>query len=143
VIADGRAEVGQDQRHDSRLIQGVLVLSSNEALAGLGLVVVLAMGCRLLARRLRLPVIVVLLPVGFAGGGRATNDVHPNDLLGGVYQPFVSVAVGLILFEAGLRLRLGELAGGDRRVVRALILIGGPVTAVGVTLAVKLIFGLG
>jgi NhaP-type Na+/H+ or K+/H+ antiporter len=75
--------------------------------------------------------------------GRATNDVHPNDLLGGVYQPFVSVAVGLILFEAGLRLRLGELAGGDRRVVRALILIGGPVTAVGVTLAVKLIFGLG
>jgi NhaP-type Na+/H+ or K+/H+ antiporter len=143
VIADGRAEVGQDQRHDSRLIQGVLVLSSNEALAGLGLVVVLAMGCRLLARRLRLPVIVVLLPVGFAGGGRATNDVHPNDLLGGVYQPFVSVAVGLILFEAGLRLRLGELAGGDRRVVRALILIGGPVTAVGVTVAVELIFGLG
>ena len=53
------------------------------------------------------------------------------------------MAVGLILFEAGLRLLLGELASGDRRVVRALILIGGPVTAVGVTVAVKLIFGLG
>ena len=105
------------------------MLSSNETLAGLVPVVVLAMGCRLLARRLRLPVIVVLLPVGFAAGA-ATNDVHPNDLLGGVYQPFVSVAVGLILFEAGLRLRLGELAGGDRRVVRTLLRIGRPVTAV-------------
>ena len=61
------------------------MLSSNETLAGLGLVVVLAMGCRLLARRLRLPVIVVLLPVGFAAGA-ATNDVHPNDLVGGVYS---------------------------------------------------------
>ena len=117
------------------------MLSANETLAGLGLVVVLAMGCRLVARRLGLPVIVLLLPVGFAAGA-ATNDVNPNDLLGSVYQPFVSVAVGLILFEAGLRLRLHELAGGARRVVRALILIGVPVTVVGVTLAVKLIFGL-
>ena len=73
-------------------------LSANELLLGIGLVVVLAVGSQLFARALRLPAIVVLLPVGFVAG-ILTNDVRPGDLLGPLYQPFVSVAVGVILFE--------------------------------------------
>ena len=78
-------------------------MSTDDVLLGLGLVIVLAVGSQLLARRLRLPAIVVLLPVGFLAG-IATDDVHPDELLGALYQPFVSLAVGVILFEAGLRL---------------------------------------
>src|SRR5436305_2017812 len=68
-------------------------MSTDDVLLGLGLVIVLAVGSQLLAGRLRLPAIVVLLPVGFLAG-IATDDVHPDALLGAVYQPFVSLAVG-------------------------------------------------
>jgi NhaP-type Na+/H+ or K+/H+ antiporter len=116
-------------------------LSTNDLLLGLGLVVVVALGCRLVADRTGLPAIVLLLPAGFAAGA-ATSDVHPDVLFGNTFQPLVSLGVGLILFEAGLRLRLHELKGGARPVVIRLILIGVPITAVGIAVAVKLIFGL-
>ena len=89
------------------------MLTTNEILTGLGLVVVLAIACQLAAARLRLPAIVLLLPAGFVAG-ILTDDVDPTKLLGGAFQPFVSLGVGLILFEAGLRLRLHELSGGVR-----------------------------
>ena len=82
-------------------------MTTNDILLGIGLVLVLAVGSQLLARRLRIPAIVVLLPAGFIAG-IATDYVHPEDLLGDLYQPFVSLAVGIILFEAGLRLSFGE-----------------------------------
>ena len=93
-------------------------MSTNQILFGLGLVLVLAVSSQLLARRLGLPAIVVLLPAGFVAG-IATDDVHPETLLGALYQPFVSLAVGVILFEAGLRLSFGEVALGRRKSGRA------------------------
>jgi NhaP-type Na+/H+ or K+/H+ antiporter len=118
------------------------MLPSDEILTGLGLVIVLALACRMVAHATRVPVIVLLLPVGFVAGA-VTDDVHPDALFGNAFQPLVTLGVGLILFEAGLRLRRHELTGGAHRVVVRLILIGTPVTALGVTLAAKLIFGLG
>jgi len=56
-------------------------MSTNQILFGLGLVLVLAIGSQLAARVLRIPALVVLLPVGFVAGA-ATGDVHPDDLLG-------------------------------------------------------------
>jgi NhaP-type Na+/H+ or K+/H+ antiporter len=118
------------------------MLSTDQTLTGLGLVIVLALACQLVSRRIRLPAIVLLLPVGFAAGA-ATNDVHPDALLGNAFQPLVSLGVGLILFEAGLRLRLDEMRDRTRRVVERLVVVGPLLTAVGVALAVKLLFGLG
>ncbi len=118
-------------------------MTSDEILLGLGLVVVLGVASQLLARRLRLPAIVVLLPVGFLAG-IATDDVHPDQLLGDLFQPFVSLAVGVILFEAGLRLSLREIGPGARRTVERLVGIGVLVTWLGVTAATALLFdGLG
>ena len=118
-------------------------MTSDEILLGLGLVVVLGVASQLLARRLGLPAIVVLLPVGFLAG-IATDDVHPDQLLGDLFQPFVSLAVGVILFEAGLRLSLREIGPGARRTVERLVGIGVLVTWVGVTAATALLFdGLG
>jgi NhaP-type Na+/H+ or K+/H+ antiporter len=59
-------------------------MSSNQILFGLGLVLVLAIGSQLVARVLRIPAIVVLLPAGFVAGA-ATGDVHPDNLLGSLY----------------------------------------------------------
>jgi len=114
-----------------------------DALIGLGLVTVLAVGSQLAARRLRLPAIVVLLPVGFVAG-ILTQDVRPAVLLGPLYQPFVSVAVGVILFEAGLRLSFDEVGSDVRALVARLVLVGVVVTAVGVAGTTALLFdGLG
>ena len=84
-------------------------MSTDDVLLGLGLGDRARGRLAAAGRRLRLPAIVVLLPVGFLAG-IATDDVHPDVLLGALYQPFVSLAVGLILFEAGLRLSVA----GDR-----------------------------
>jgi NhaP-type Na+/H+ or K+/H+ antiporter len=117
------------------------MLSTDEILAGLGLVIVLAVAARLLAQRLRVPALVILLPVGFIAGA-ITDDVHPEALLGAAFQPFVSLGVGLILFEAGLRLDLSELERAMRTVVWRLVGIGAVVTLVCVSLAARYVVGL-
>ena len=116
--------------------------TTDQILLGLGLVIVLALGCQLVASRAHLPAIVLLLPAGFIAGA-ATHDVHPDFLFGDTFQPIVSLGVGLILFEAGLGLRFDDLRGGTRRVVDRLIVIGVVLTIVGITVAAELILGLG
>jgi NhaP-type Na+/H+ or K+/H+ antiporter len=119
------------------------VLSSDDVLLGLGLLLVLAVGSQLLAAHLRLPAIVLLLPVGFLAG-IATDDVHPDALLGALYQPFVSLAVGVVLFEAGLGLSLGAVGRDVRAIVGRLVGVGLVITCAGVTVATALLFdGLG
>ena len=115
------------------------MLSTNEILAGLGLVIVLAIGCQLLAARLRIPALVLLLAAGFLAGA-ATDDLNPTELFGATFQPLVSLAVGVIIFEAGLRLQFRGPA--IRGVVIRLIAIGVPLTLAGTAVAAKLIFGL-
>src|SRR6188472_4264731 len=105
----------------------VAQLSSNDVLLGLGLVLALAVASQLVGRWLSLPAIVVLLPAGFVAGA-LTDDVHPDLLLGDLYQPFVSLAVGVVLFEAGLRLSFDEIAPRVRGLVARLILVGVIVT---------------
>ena len=116
------------------------VLSTNDLLLGIGLVLGLAVGSQLVAKFVRLPAIVVLLPVGFVAG-ILTNDVEPSYLLGPLYQPFVSVAVGVILFEAGLRLSFRDVTPRIRPVVARLVSVGVLLTWLGVTGAVALLFG--
>jgi NhaP-type Na+/H+ or K+/H+ antiporter len=118
------------------------MLSTNAILTGLGLVIALAVASRLFADRLGLPAIVVLLPVGFVAG-IITDDVHPDKLFGATFTPLVDLGVGLILFEAGLRLRFHELRGGIRAVVLRLISLATLLTLVGVTAMTELLFGLG
>jgi NhaP-type Na+/H+ or K+/H+ antiporter len=117
-------------------------MSTDAILTGLGLVIVLALGCELIASRTRIPAIVLLLPAGFIAGA-ATDDVHPSALFGATFQPIVSLGVGLILFEAGLRMRLDEMRGGAHRVVRRLIVAGVALTVGGVTVMSDLLFGIG
>jgi NhaP-type Na+/H+ or K+/H+ antiporter len=115
-------------------------MSTDDVLLGLGLVLTLAVGAQLAARLVRLPAIVLLLPAGFIAGA-ATDVVHPDRLLGDLYQPFVSIAVGVILFEAGLRLSFGSVAADARRLVVRLVVVGGLVTWLGIAAASHLLVG--
>jgi NhaP-type Na+/H+ or K+/H+ antiporter len=114
-------------------------MSTNQILFGLGLVLVLAVGSELLARPLGAPAIVVLLPAGFLAG-IATDDVHPDNLLGSLYQPFVSIAVGVILFEAGLRLSFEEIVPRVRKAVVRLVAGGAFLTWLAITATVTLLY---
>ena len=102
-------------------------MSTNQILAGVGLIVVLAVGSQVLANRLRIPALIILLPAGFTAGA-LTTDVHPQRLLGPAFQPLVSVAVAVILYDSGLALEWGKVTGRARRVVPRLVIWGVPVT---------------
>src|SRR5207247_4775268 len=114
-------------------------MSTNQILFGLALVLVLAVSSQLIDRPLGLPTLVLLLPAGFIAG-IATDDVHPDNLLGSLYQRFVSVAVGVILFEAGLELSLREIAPGVHKVVIRLVAGGAFVTWLAITATVALLY---
>jgi len=102
-------------------------VTTDQVLFGVGLILVLAVGSQVLASRLRIPALIILLPAGFTAGA-LTSDVNPERLLGAAFQPLVSLAVAVILYDAGLALDLGKLRGHARRVVRRLITVGVPVT---------------
>jgi NhaP-type Na+/H+ or K+/H+ antiporter len=119
----------------------VATLSQSRTLFELGLVVVLAAAAPLIAQVLRLPSILLLLALGFGAG--AAGALEPNALLGeNLITATVSIAVGIILFDAGLGLNLRKLTGTDARVFSRLVSIGVLVTwAVG-TIAAYLLFDL-
>ena len=102
-------------------------MSTDQVLFGVGLILVLAAGSQVLGSRPRIPAIIILLPAGFIAGA-LTTDVNPQRLLGAAFQPLVSLAVAVILYDAGLALDLGKMRGHTRRVVRRLITVGVPVT---------------
>jgi len=116
-------------------------VTTNQVLEGLGLIAVLAVGSQLLASRLRIPALIVLLPVGFTAGA-LTSTVDPNQLLGAAFSPMVSLAVAVILYDAGLGLNLRGLRGHTRRVVIRLIWIGVLLTAVSAALLAIPVLGM-
>ena len=71
-------------------------------------VVVLGIGAQWAAWRFRLPSILLLLLVGFLAGP-VLGLLDPQSLQGDWLFAFVSLSIGIILFEGGLNLRLSEL----------------------------------
>jgi NhaP-type Na+/H+ or K+/H+ antiporter len=86
------------------------------------IVIVLGIGAQWLAWRFRLPSILLLLIAGFIAGpvtGLLDHEALQQDWL----YAFVSMSIGIILFEGGLSLRLSELRDVGVA-VRNLITIG-------------------
>jgi NhaP-type Na+/H+ or K+/H+ antiporter/mannitol/fructose-specific phosphotransferase system IIA component (Ntr-type) len=96
-------------------------------------------GLMTLCRKLRLPAIVLLLAGGILLGPEMLGVVHPEGL-GNSLQVFVSLAVGLILFEGGLTLDLNGYRTTST-VIRRLLSFGVLITWFGVAIAIWLIFG--
>lgn len=99
---------------------------SEHVIVDLAAIVVLGTVAQWAAWRLRLPSILALLLTGFLAGP-LLGALHPDKLLGELLFPLVSLAVGIIMFEGGLTLKLSELAKIGRT-LRNLIAIGALIT---------------
>ena len=95
----------------------------------------------MLASRLRIPALIVLLPAGLTADA-LTTDVNPERPVGAAFQPLVSLAVAVILYDSGLALQLGKVRGRARRVVPRLINIGVPVTFAFAAVSAGLLLGI-
>ena len=97
-------------------------------------------GMQWIAWRLKVPAILLLLLTGFAAGP-LLGWFEPERTFGGLFRPLVSLAVGIILFEGGLTLRLGDL-GGAGNIVMRLCTVGAAVSWILTTLLAQWIAGL-
>jgi NhaP-type Na+/H+ or K+/H+ antiporter len=113
---------------------------SEGVLIELASIVVLGIVAQWLAWRLRFPSILFFLIIGFLAGP-VTGFLHPDELMGELLLPIVSISVALILFEGGLTLRLGELRDVGR-VVIVLIIIGAIITWIIASLAAHYVLNL-
>lgn len=73
-------------------------------------ILVLGVGAQWLAWRLRLPSILPLLIIGIVVGP-GTGLFDPDEVLGPILFPLVSIGVALVLFEGGMTLRFRDLRG--------------------------------
>ena len=116
---------------------------AEHVLLGLVAVIVLGIGAQWLAWRLKVPSILLLLAFGFLAGpvsGLVLERplLNPNELMGDLLLPFVSLAVALILYEGGLTLRFAELRGGGT-VLWRLVTVGAAATLLLVAAAARLL----
>lgn len=119
-----------------------LLTVSEPAGAGPALAALLVLGiaAQWLSWRLKVPSIVLLLTLGILVGP-VLGLMSPDDLLGDLLLPVVSLAVAAILYEGGLTLRFDELKGTGRALTR-LLTVGVVVTFAGAALATHAVLGL-
>ena len=103
------------------------------ALISLALILFVGIFCQWLAWRLRLPAIIFLLFCGILAGP-VFKWLNPDQLLGSLLFPFVSLSVAVILFEGSLTLNFKEIPGLEK-VIRNLITLGVLISWVVTTLA--------
>lgn len=110
-------------------------------LIGLTSVIFFGVGAQWLGWRLKLPAILLLLISGILAGP-VLGLVNPDELMGDLLTPFISVSVAIILFEGGLSLRFSELknVGG---VIGNLVSIGALLTWVLTSVSGYYLFGFG
>lgn len=108
--------------------------------AVIALVVVLGIAAQWLAVRIRVPAILTLVVFGVVAGPVA-GVVRPGAQLGAGLEPLIGLAVAVILFEGGLRLRFHEFAHAAPGVNR-LVYAGVPLALVLGCVAARYVGGL-
>lgn len=98
-----------------------------------GLIFGIATLCQVIAPKLQLPSLILLLPAGFLLG-LAAPDLRADKVLGPAFPVVVDLVVAVILFQGGMKLGAIKLPTIDRSVVRRLIWVGAPITAIAATL---------
>ncbi len=101
----------------------------------------LATACQVVAPLLRVPALILLLPVGFMLGLIAPQ-LRVDQIIGPAFPVLVDLMVAIILFQGGMELGAIKLKATDKNVVRRLIWIGAPITWMAGTLGAYFILGL-
>ena len=90
---------------------------NEEKLIEFASIIILGIAAQWIAWRVKFPSILFLLIFGFIAGP-ATGFLKPDELLGDLLFPVVSVSVAIILFEGGLSLKIAEVREVGRAVRR-------------------------
>lgn len=112
----------------------------HQLLLALTAIVVLGIAAQLIAWRLGFPSILLLLTFGLLAGP-VTGFLRPDELFGDLLLPLVSLAVGVILFEGGMSLRVRELRGEVGGVFLKLMTLGALVTWLACAAAARWVLG--
>ncbi len=116
---------------------------------GFAAILFFAVSAQWLAWRLKVPSILILLGTGLLVGP-VLHLIHPDQLLGDLLYPVVSLSVAIILFEGGLSLRVAELreiGGAVTRLITTAVVITWALVAwaayavVGLSLTTSIIYG--
>jgi NhaP-type Na+/H+ or K+/H+ antiporter len=114
-------------------------MSGEEIYLGLGLIIGLGISMQWVARLLRIPGIILLLPAGMIVGP-VLGLVQPQEIFGNALFPLVTIGVGILLLNGGLQLRLSNLQTGMSKSIWRLVVIGVIVTlAIGTGAALLLL----
>ena len=95
--------------------------------------------CQWLAWKAKLPAIIFLLLAGLLSGP-VFNFLEPEQLLGQLYLPFVSLSVAIILFEGSLTLKIRDILH-LQKVLRNMLSLGLLITWLVTTLSARLLTG--
>ncbi|MDX1670955.1 MAG: cation:proton antiporter [Balneolaceae bacterium] len=114
---------------------------TEQLLLGLISVILFGIGAQWIAWRFKMPAILLLLLAGIVAGP-ITGVLNPDELMGEALTPFVSLSVGIILFEGGLSLKFSELRNIGGTVIK-LVSIGVVVTCIIASFTAYYLFGLG
>ena len=114
-------------------------MNEQQILLAFGGIGIAALGCQWLAWRLKLPAILFLLLTGIVVGP-VLGWLAPQELLGPLLMPLVSLAVALILFEGSLTLHVSEWREIGS-VVHRLVTVGALSTWAVITLATHWLLG--
>lgn len=104
----------------------VFASGSEQVTVSLAIIIALGVGGQWIAKWLRIPSVLLLLTSGILVGP-VFDFIDPEVDFGEVLFPIVSLAVGLLLYEGGLSLRLDRLIEG-RSVILRLVTVGALVT---------------
>jgi NhaP-type Na+/H+ or K+/H+ antiporter len=107
---------------------------------GLAAIPIFGVCAQWLAAKLRIPSILALLGAGILAGP-VSGLVKPDELFGPSLFPLVSLAVGMLLFEGGLSLRVSGFRQASSTVLR-LVTVGAIVTWLVAAGAVAVLFDL-
>jgi NhaP-type Na+/H+ or K+/H+ antiporter len=113
---------------------------TQDLLIAVAAIITLGIAAEWFAWRLSVPSILLLLIFGFLAGP-VTGFLEPDEMLGNLLFPIVSISVAVILFEGGMSLKLRELRH-IRETVRNLITIGALLTWVLAALAAHVLLDL-
>jgi len=116
-------------------------VSTDRVLIGIGLIVLLAVGCQVAATRLRVPVLILLLLTGFVAGALPI-DVDPGPIFGRAFPALVAAGVAVILYDACLSVNLRFLTSHTRQIVIRLIIVGAVATIALGAVAAGLMLGM-
>ncbi|MCT2535249.1 sodium:proton antiporter [Aquibacillus koreensis] len=100
----------------------------------------LGVGSQWLSWRFRLPAIVLMSIAGLLAGP-VFGFINPEQDFGEMYQPIISIAVAIILFEGSLNLDIKEIRGLGRPVIR-IVTIGALISWILGSFAAHMVAGL-